>query len=278
MPNFIANTSIEILNDSKPRGKIRFALFDFDGTISTFRSGWQIVMAELMIEFLRLTPHCEPLDTLTAVVQRTIDFSTGQPTVEQMAMLSEMVAERGGEALTAQAYKDEFSRRLSRYIHHRVAAVQEGKAPRETMMVPGVVPLLAALRRRGIPCYIASGSDEADVIRETGILGLADFFAGIYGGRTDRPSFSKRQVIDRLIEEHHLQPGELAGFGDGFVEIEELAATHSIAVGVASEELVWSGPDPLKRKRLMHAGADIIIPDYRDHEALIAYLFAEEEA
>ena len=274
---FLPNTSIEILNDSKPRGRIRFALFDFDGTISTFRTGWQTVMTELMIEKLTPTPQCEPLETLQTVVRDAIDFSTGKQTIYQMILLEEMVKERGGEALTAQEYKEIFNDRLLNYINHRLEGVSSGKIKPEEMAVPGSLQVLEAMKARNVRCYLASGTDQEYVRKEARILGVDGYFEGIYGALTDYKSYSKRQVIEQLIQENQLQGAELVGFGDGFVEIEELVNAGGIAIGVASEEHSWSGPDEWKRDRLIRAGADYIIPDYRDHERLMAYLFAEEE-
>ena len=274
---FLPNTSIEVLNDSKPRGQIRFALFDFDGTISTFRTGWQIVMTALMIEVLTPAPRCEPLEELKVIVRDAIDLSTGKQTIYQMIALEEMVKERGGDARPAQEYKEEFNTRLLNHIAHRVDGVRSGSISRDEMIVPGALEVLEAMRARSVRCYLASGTDQPYVEQEADILGVTDYFEGIYGAQVDYKAFSKRQVIERLITENHLQGAELVGFGDGFVEIEELVAAGGIAIGVASEEHTWSGPDAWKRARLIEAGADYIIPDYRDYQALISYLFAEEE-
>lgn len=278
MPTFLPNTTIEILNDSKPRGQIRFALFDFDGTISVFRAGWQVVMTELMLEVLTQAPCVEALEDLKVVVRDAIDFSTGKQTIYQMIALEEMMRERGGDALSAQEYKNEFSARLQAYIAHRVEGVRNGQIPREKMIVPGALEVLEAMKARGIRCYLASGTDQPFVEEEAGILGVTDYFEGIYGAQVDYKSFSKRQVIERLIEENGLHGTQLVGFGDGFVEIEELVAVGGIAIGVASEEHSWTEPDAWKRERLIRAGADYIIPDYRDHTALMDYLFPKEEA
>ena len=69
---------------------------------------------------------------------------------------------------------------------------------------------------------------------------------------------------------------ELVTFGDGFVEIEDTKAVGGVAVGVASDEVNRQGIDEWKRGRLIEAGADLIIPDFCDHERLVAYLFAED--
>ncbi|MCU0501975.1 MAG: HAD family hydrolase, partial [Anaerolineae bacterium] len=86
-------------------------------------------------------------------------------------------------------------------------------------------------------------------------------------------SFSKKILIERIIAENHLSGPEFVAFGDGFVEIEDSKQAGGIAVGVASDEAKRSGIDAWKRNRLIEAGADVIVPDFREHEALTAYLF-----
>jgi len=45
-------------------------------------------------------------------------------------------------------------------------------------------------------------------------------------------------------------------------------------VAVASDESGRSGrPDAWKRERLLGAGADLVVPDYRDAAALVAYVW-----
>ena len=62
------------------------------------------------------------------------------------------------------------------------------------------------------------------------------------------------------------------------MEIEEGRAVDALAVGVASDEAaLLAGSDPgvdaWKRSRLIAAGADVILPDFRNAEALIDWLF-----
>ena len=53
------------------------------------------------------------------------------------------------------------------------------------------------------------------------------------------------------------------GFGDGYVEIQNVKAVGGTAVAVASDEAGRSGkPDPWKRDRLIGVGADMVIPDF----------------
>jgi hypothetical protein len=61
---------------------------------------------------------------------------------------------------------------------------------------------------------------------------------------------------------------EIVGFGDGFVEIEEIKKVGGLAIGVASDEETREGINAWKRNRLIQAGADIIIGDYRELDTL----------
>ena len=81
-------------------------------------------------------------------------------------------------------------------------------------------------------------------------------------------------VIERILRDHGLRGEELLGFGDGFVEIEEIKRVGGVAV--ASDEVNRRGVHAWKRDRLVRAGADIVIPEYRRRERLLRYLFAED--
>jgi phosphoglycolate phosphatase-like HAD superfamily hydrolase len=137
--------------------------------------------------------------------------------------------------------------------------------------------MLEEVRARGIICYLASGTDEPYVWDEARALQITKYFAGIYGALEDWKSYSKRQVIERIIRENRLRGEDFASFGDGFVEIEETKAVGGVAIGVASNEATRTGIDEWKRERLIEAGADLIVPDFLEHKLLSAYLFAEDQ-
>ena len=65
---------------------------------------------------------------------------------------------------------------------------------------------------------------------------------------------------------------ELLSFGDGVVETEEVRRVGGTAVAVASD-LETGTLSRWKRDRLVPAGADVVIPDYRRHEELLSWLF-----
>jgi len=142
-------------------------------------------------------------------------------------------------------------------------------------MVHGAVQILEALHRRGVTCYLASGTDEVYVLDEAGALGLSGYFAGIYGALDDYQTYSKKMVIDRILNENDLNGSQLVTFGDGYVEIEDTKAVGGVAVGLATNEAVRQGVDEWKRGRLIAAGADLIVPDFSRHQVLVAHLFEE---
>lgn len=274
MSFFLPETDIELINPDIQRGHIRFALFDFDGTISLIREGWQGVMIPMMIEVLLDTPHHESEAELMQVVTEFVTHLTGKQTIYQMLQLAEEVEKRGGTPRDPLDYKHEYLQRLWRRIGDRVADLKAGRKTPEDFIVPGAFDLLAALRERDVTCYLASGTDRPYVLDEAGVLGLPRYFGDhIYGALDDYRNFSKRMVIERILRENQLAGAELVAFGDGFVEIEDTKAVGGIAVGVASNEATRQGIDTWKRSRLIQAGADLIIPDFREHERLTDYLF-----
>ncbi len=273
---FLPGTRIEIIDAAIERGRIRHALFDFDGTISLIRQGWQDVMVPMMVDVLADLGTGESRDVLSALVREFVDRLTGKQTIYQTIELADQVRERGGEPLEPLAYKHRYLELLWEQIEHRVAGLRDGAIDPADMRVPGSLAIVQNLRERGVACYLASGTDRPYVLDEADAVGVADYFEGIYGALDDYESFSKAMVIEMIIDEHDLHGPELVGFGDGYVEIQNVADVGGIAIGVATDEARPGGLDAWKRNRLIVAGAGVIIPDFREHERLLAWLFAED--
>ena len=267
---------IEVLRGDLPRGRFCSVLFDFDGTLSLIREGWPQVMIPMMVEVLRETGTEESEKDLNQAVEEFVMRLNGRQTIFQMMQLAEEVRRRGGQPLEPLAYKHRYHDLLMERIRDRLAALEKGTATPEEWTVPGSHALLEALHRRGATLFLASGTDLKYVRHEVGLLGLTSFFGDhIYGALDEYKSFSKKMIIDKIIRDHGLHGEELLGFGDGFVEIEEVKSVGGVAVAVASDEVNRRGVNAWKRNRLIRAGADIVIPEYRKHERLLSYLFGE---
>ena len=261
----------------RPCGKRKFtaALFDFDGTVSLIRAGWQEVMIPYFVEVLEATPRREDHETVVGVVRDFVDFLTGKQTIFQCMRLDEEVVARGGAHVDPLEYKHEYLRRLEVHIKDRKAALVGGADP-AGYRVPGCLELVLELKKRGIKCYLASGTDEKDVVYEAGLLGLDGVFdGGIHGARDEMIECSKELVIRDMVEREGIDPRELVSFGDGYVEIELVADLGGYAVGVATDEERRRGINSWKRDRLKKAGAAVIIPDFSEVGRLLDYLGGE---
>jgi phosphoglycolate phosphatase len=257
-------------------GNFKFALFDFDGTISLIREGWQKIMVPMMVELLLQTPRHETEPEISLIVRKFVTELTGKQTIYQMIRLAEEISQRGGTPLEPLAYKTEYHDRLLARIKGRIADLEQKKASPESMAVPGALEFVKQLHANGIKCFLASGTDEKYVLHEADLLGLHPYFEGIFGAQDDYKNFSKKMVIDRIIQTHHLRGSEFISFGDGYVEIENTKSVAGVAVGVATNEAERRGIDEWKRSRLIAAGADLIIPDFSETDVLINYFLSRK--
>lgn len=278
MSGFV-HADIEILRPDLPRGRFRSVLFDFDGTLSLIREGWPQVMIPMMVEVLQQTGTQECEAELTAAVEEFVMRLNGRQTIYQMMQLADEVRRRGGRPLEPIAYKHRYHDRLMQRIQTRLTALANGSATPADWLVPGSYNLLESLVRRGLKLYLASGTDLKFVRHEVELLGLSRYFGEhIYGALDDYQNFSKKMIIERILCEEKLQGAELLGFGDGFVEIEEIKRVGGVAVAVASDEVNRRGVNEWKRNRLVQAGADLVIPDFGCCQDLLGWLFAEPNA
>lgn len=262
--------AIEIVRTDFPRGGFRAGLFDFDGTLSLLRRNWQDVMIPMMVDILAETGTIESRDDLYQHVEEFVMRLNGRQTIYQMIQLADEVRRRGAEPLDPLAYKHRYHELLWREVGTRVESVRHGQVPQDDMMVPGSRELLSCLREAGLTLYLASGTDLTYVRDELQVLGLAEFFGEhVYGALDDYKSFSKAMIIERMIRDMNLPGASVLGFGDGFVEIEEVKKVGGLAIGVASNEVERQGINAWKRNRLLQAGADLIIGDYRHRSALL---------
>jgi phosphoglycolate phosphatase len=262
---------VEFAPGFAPGKKISHALFDFDGTLSLVRQGWPDVMVPMFVEMLPPLPG-EPEEERCRLCFEDIMRLNGKQTIYQMIQFAERVRERHGHPREPIWYKNEYLRRLDEKIRHRLHGLQQGSIKPDDLLVHGSRSILELLAGRGVPMYLASGTDEQFVKNEAELLDVAGYFGQhIYGAKDDYRTFSKKMVIDRILKENSI-PGEcLVAFGDGYVEIQNTKEVGGLAIAVASDEANnGSGRmDEWKRNRLLGVGADVVIPDFRDAGVLI---------
>lgn len=265
---------IEIIRRGAHASHAKIALFDFDGTLSTIRSGWVEIMVPMMVEVLAELKSGESEAQLHEIVLEFVGRLTGKDTIYQMIELAEHVQRRGGTPLDPKLYKKRYLDLLWGKIQTRVEDLRAGRVSPDSWTVPGSRALLEELKGRGMKMYLASGTDHADMNAEAKLLDIARYFdGGCWGAQDDYTSFSKAILIKRIIDKAEASGEEFLAFGDGFVEIENVKQVGGIAVGVASHEPECLQIDTWKRDRLVGVGADFIVPNYLALDTLRATLF-----
>jgi phosphoglycolate phosphatase-like HAD superfamily hydrolase len=265
--------SLETIRPASAAGA-RAVLFDFDGTLSLIRTGWMQVMVPMMIEVLAETRSGETEEQLREVVEGFVWRLTGQETIYQMIALADEVARRGGTPLDPLVYKKRYLDLLWQVIRDRVEDLRERRVPPDRYLVPGSRALLEAFKQRGLSLYLASGTDEIYMKEEAALLDIERYFdGGVYGALDDYQRFSKRILVQRILALPEMSGGRLLGFGDGYVEIEEVKSVGGITIGVATNEPECLSVDEWKRRRLIGVGADYIVPNFLCRDTLLATLF-----
>ncbi len=266
----------EIIRPLQIQRPPRVAVIDFDGTLSLIRSGWVEIMVEMMFGVLRQLPGSTESDSdLTTYISNFVLNLNGRPTIYQMDYFVNAAKERGGNPESPEFYTQKFLDALIHKADQRIAMLNASKCTTDDLLVPGARALLTDLQARGVQMTLASGTAVANVEREAKLLGIDHFFEGrIFGPGADSREFSKLAVMKQILAESLIDGSELLGLGDGFVEIENVKELGGIAIGCATDETHRSGKvEDWKRARLIQAGADIIVPDYRNWHRLTGILF-----
>jgi phosphoglycolate phosphatase-like HAD superfamily hydrolase len=197
--------------------------------------------------------------------------------------LVEMVAEFDlvpeSQRLDAFGYKAVYNDALMEMVNDRMARIRRGELAPSDFIMKGAIPFLEALRARGVTLFLASGTDEADVIREAEALGYAGLFdGGIHGAKPGSRADSKEAVIRDIIAQIQAADAGADGaaylvVGDGPVEIRLARRLGGLALGVASDEARRFGWNDAKRRRVIRAGAHAVLPDFSQWQTALDFLF-----
>jgi len=279
---YLPETEIEIVNKWEKKLQIKHAIFDHDGTISTLREGWELIMEPMMIKAILGDKYLVADELLYNKVKTRvgefIDKTTGIQTLAQMKGLIDLIREFGcvpeDKILDEFGYKKIYNEELLTMVRVREGKFLRGELSLEDFTVKNAVSFLQILHGAGIKLYLASGTDEADVKREASVLGYGHLFEDrIYGAVGDINKEAKKIVLDRILDLiGESDSGMIATFGDGPVEMRETNKRGGIAIGIASNELRRYGLNEKKRNRLIKAGADVIIPDFSQLPRLLSLL------
>lgn len=276
-------TEIEIVTSLPQRNRFSHVILDHDGTISTLRQGWEAVMEPVMLRAILGTTEQREGEALyehaVAAVRDYIDKTTGIQTLVQMKGLVNLVRRfkcvPESDILDEFGYKALYDKALSGLIQRRIERVRNNELSVEDFTIKNAVPFLHALHQRGVTLYLASGTDQSDVENEAEVLGYRSLFAGrIYGAVGDVTKEAKRMVLERILADIGSDgTTAILTIGDGPVEIRETRKRGGYSLGVASDEIRRYGLNLSKRRRLIEAGADLVVPDYCQMDRLMQVLF-----
>lgn len=278
-------SEIEIINKVRPDQKVKYAIFDNDGTVSTLREGWEQIMAPMMIKSI-LGERYRDIDEISfkkvrTTVNEIIDKTTGVQTLKQMQILAGLVLEFGyvpeDQILNEFGYKEMYNNKLIEMVMKREQKLRKGELNVDDLTIRNSLIFIKTLYEKGIKLYLTSGTDEEDVKHEASVLGYDQFFEGrIFGATGDINKEAKKIVLDRILDSIGTsEAASIITFGDGPVEIRETHKRGGIAIGIASNEIRRYGLNMEKRKRLVQAGADIIVPDFCQSASLMRLLNIE---
>lgn len=266
-------SEIEIIEEfDKNKISFRVVLFDFDGTISTLRTGWEEIMEPLMIEMI--SGLKEPDPKIRKEVKEFIEESTGIQTIYQMEWLTKKVEEYGLNPIVMNKwdYKKEYNRRLLNLVNWRIQKIKSGEMNKEDFVIKGSYQFLEKLEELGLDLYLISGTDHPDVLREAEILGINKYFKKIAGASVDKEVPTKKAVIEELLSNNYIDSDQLLVIGDGKVEINLARRYGAIALGMATDEIRREGINLKKRERLIAAGAHAIAGDFIEYEKILKWM------
>lgn len=278
-----SGTEIEIVTHVPQRHTFSHVILDHDGTISTLRQGWEAIMEPVMLRAILGTTEQREGDALyhhaVAAVRDYIDKTTGIQTLVQMKGLVNLVRRfkcvPESDILDEFGYKALYDEALSGLVRRRIQKVTSNELSVEDFTIKKAVPFLHALHQRGLKLYLASGTDQKDVEQEADVLCYRSLFGGrIYGAVGDITKEAKRVVLERILADIDTDGTKaILTIGDGPVEIRETRKVGGYAIGVASDEIRRYGLNVSKRRRLIEAGADLVIPDFSQMDRLMEVLF-----
>lgn len=281
----MSGTTIEIIRPFDG-SKITTVLFDFDGTLSRERDGWVNLMvatnSAAMAQALPDMTVAEAVEWVISDIEQTI----GIPTYQQMKRLADEISKRGGASLSPQRYKDVYNDALVSMVKTAHQKMLRGELSSDDLRVPGAFDLLKRLAKKLGPdaLFLASGTDIKPVQESVKILGYQEFFAdriiasGSSGNHLDCP---KQMIIETLIAERNLKPGQLLTFGDGVPEIRYTQSVGGVSVGVLTPDQSHYGfmgyfTLAKKKERLIHAGAHVLVSDFQAPDALMEVIFSKQ--
>jgi phosphoglycolate phosphatase len=198
--------------------RIGGVLFDKDGTLFDFQATWGTWTRGFLTE--EAGGDAELLAALSGALGYDLQTSSFHPDSVVIAHTTEIVAQR----ILPLFPNEKLSTLMERMDARTAQAPQVEAAP--------LVPVLSALRAKGLRLGIATNDTEAPArahLAAAGVTGLFDFIAGFDSGYGGKPA--PGQLL-AFAEQTGLRPSECLMVGDSLHDLHAARAAGMVAVGV----------------------------------------------
>jgi phosphoglycolate phosphatase len=212
----------------------RLVVLDKDGTLLDFRSLWVPVVrarARFIVEEAGADASLEP------ALLRAFGYDPDQDRVDSRGPLA--IAPRtettviGATVLYGAGIPWEDAMAAVRRAYRRTDEVVD--PVRAARPIPGVEPVLHALRAAGVRLVVGTTDTTAQARRGLAAVGLADLFDVILGADGVGRTKPDPELVTRLCAQTGVDPGETVVVGDAVADLQMArSAGAALAVGVAT--------------------------------------------
>jgi phosphoglycolate phosphatase-like HAD superfamily hydrolase len=274
----------EIINHHNSSENNTCAIFDQDGTLSTFTDGWEEILEAIMLKAIFGNNYAEKPANDSIIIQNNvrqlIEMSKGTRTIIQMQTLVEMIKEYNyvshEDILDPEDYDNTFNCELKNLISERTSLIESDIKVRDEYIIQGTIEFLEILKEKGILLFLVSSTKKDMALQIAISMGYADYFSeNIFAPDNNDSGFSKENVIREIINKNCIKSSQVVGFGDGIEDVSAVKSIGGTAVGIVSKNESRLETSKEKQTGLIEAGADVIITDYKCHHNLTEYLFGK---
>ncbi|NQZ58605.1 MAG: HAD family hydrolase [Lentisphaeraceae bacterium] len=255
----------------KPQvSQIKCVILDYDGTLTTFRRGWEKVLYKYSYDTVcgQVKPDGQLKIRIEGDIQNFVSHAGGSSPQQVMNNLLEIINKFDlrpkNEIKILSEYVMEYVLVFKKAISERL---EKSYIDSNRYLIRRTREMLNYLQAKDILCYVVTGSSKSDVENELRILGLDHHFLQVYGASVTTVGNHKEEAIQEICTRHQLKNCETLIVGDGSVEIRAAQTLGLMSIGIASDEH-QGGLCSHKRQTLIEAGAHVIIADYEHFETL----------
>ena len=254
---------------TKPKiSKVRAVVLDYDGTLTTFRRGWELILYPYVKIALDPSGEKENDKVLEEDLVDFVKHAGGTSPRQLMERLQALIFKHTGAKESVDYYMSEYARVFNGELKKRVSSFNEDS---ESYVISGVRKLLAFLSEQKTENYVVTGSGTEEVCHELDVLKMSKFFHCVYGTNAESTGRHKVDSIQLILDEHDLRSDEVLIIGDGSTEARAAKELGLPFIGIASDEHN-GGLCEKKRSLLKGIGSNAIISDYENFKDLWTWL------